>query len=80
MKITKEGIMNSSISLGALIVVIPAFLWFNNTVAKKEEVKEVKEEVKEIQKEDQEYKLKQLEIDVRQTMMIDRLDEQLKGE
>jgi len=44
MKITKQEILNSSISVGALALIIPGLLWLTNK-ADKEEVKEVKKEV-----------------------------------
>lgn len=72
MKITKD----STVSISLLALIIPAFLWFNNTKADKEEVKEAKVKIQENAEELNEKDL----LDLKQTMIIEKLDKKLDME
>ena len=73
MKITKEGILNSSISIGAVMMILPVFLWFNSSKADQKTVEKIEKKVEEKSEKDQAYQLKQLELDVKQTAILENL-------
>jgi len=77
MNLTKEGILNSSISVSAIILILPVFWWLNSKADKKE-VEKVEIKIEQQKDKDQEYKLQQMKIDTQQTAILEKLDEQLK--